>query len=234
MTHERVLELLPAFALDALSPDEERAVLAHLPGCAICQRELAELRHVTDQLATGVQPAIPSPELGARVLEVVRPRPAVITLPRVWASGLAATAAVVVLLLALVTISLNQRVVALQTRLAAQEQVLALLAAPSAKSATLTGSVTARVRFLYDPVQQQGALVVSDLRDPGKEFVYQLWLIAGNQPQSAGIFRPVPGRPIIVPVAADFRRYQAVAISVERAPAGAPQPTTTPILVATI
>jgi hypothetical protein len=33
-----------------------------------------------------------------------------------------------------------------------------------------------------------------------------------------------------VPVALEFERYRAVAISVERAPRGAPQPTTTPIL----
>ena len=76
---------------------------------------------------------------------------------------------------------------------------------------------------------------MSDLRDPGSQFIYQVWLVAGQQPQSAGVFRPVAGRTIIVPVAADFARYRAVAISVERGPSGSSGgPTTQPILVGTI
>jgi hypothetical protein len=142
--------------------------------------------------------------------------------------------AVALILLAGIGIALNQRLTALQERLTTQEQVLVLLASPSAKAVSLTGSVPANVRFVYDPDRKQGALVVTDLRDPGAAFVYQLWLVAGQQPESAGVFRPAPGRAIIVPVAADFIRYQVVAISVERAPLGARRPTTTPILAGAI
>jgi hypothetical protein len=42
----------------------------------------------------------------------------------------------------------------------------------------------------------------------------QLWLAAGKKPESAGVFRPEPGRPVIVVVEGDFVRYEAIAVSV--------------------
>lgn len=134
------------------------------------------------------------------------------------------------LILAVALLSVNQQMRALEERLAVQERAVVLLTAPSARTVELTGNVQASVRFVFDPARQEGALIVIDLRDPGRELVYQLWLVAGAQPESAGVFRPQPDRPVILPVSADFRRYQAVAISVERGPLGASQPSATPIL----
>ncbi len=239
MTHDELRESLAAYALNAASPEDAREVEAHLETCEECQRDLKVLREVTADLASGVGMVNPPAALRARVLSAIQPqaRPAI---PRAGTLGLALAAALA-LILAGISFSLNQRLaavnqrlVALNDRLATQEQVLVLLASPTTKTAALSGSVQAKVRFVYDPERKQGALVVSDLGDPGAEFVYQLWLIAGQEPQSAGVFRPVLGRPIIVPVAADFGRYQAVAISVERGPSGSPRPTTKPILVGTI
>ena len=229
MTHDELRELIPAYALDALTPGEVREVEAHLPTCEECRHDLRLMREVAGDLAAGVRMVQPPRALRARIFAIAFPRRA-----RPWTLGIAALAAALAVMLAGVSLSLNQRLTALSERLAAQEQVLALLASPSAKTAALSGSVQAHVRFVYDPARRQGALVVSDLRDPGAEFVYQLWLVAGQEPQSAGVFRPVPGRPIIVPVAADFSRYQVVAISVERGPQGAPRPTSTPVLAASI
>lgn len=242
MTHEELRELIPAHALDALSPEEAREVEAHLRTCDECRADLTAFQEVSSDLARGIPMVDPPAGLRERILDAiqseaiqseVRPRAKVVAFPRIWTLALAAAAAVAIVL-AGIAVSLNQRLATLNERLAAQEQVLVLLASPSTKTATLAGSVQAKVRFVYDPVRRQGALIVSDLGDPGSEFVYQLWLVAGQQPESAGVFRPVPGRPIIVPVAADFGRYQAVAISVERGPSGSPRPTTTPILAASI
>lgn len=234
MRHEEARDLLASYAIGALSADEAQDLESHVQTCAQCRRELESLRQVTAELAAAVPAVPPPPELRTRVMGAIGQRADVILLPRRWAIGLAAAAAVVIVALLSMSLSLNRQLTAIQQRLAAQEQVLALLAGPTAKTSTLKGSVEASVRFVYDPARKQGALIVSDLRDPGAGFVYQLWLVAGTEPQSAGVFRPVPGRPIIVPVAADFTRYQAVAISVERGPSGAPRPTSTPILVGTI
>lgn len=234
MTHEQVRELLPAFALDALADDEMREVLTHLTSCDECRRELASLREVTDQLAAAVTQVSTPNTLRDAVFGTVRSTAKIITLTRGWAVSLGAAAAILIIALAAVNVSLNQQLSALSSRLTAQEQVLVLLASPSTSSVVLAGEVRAAVRLVYDPSRGRGALVVSDLGDPGRGFVYQLWLVTGTQPESAGVFLPVPGRPLVLPVAADFARYQAVAISIERAPSGAPQPTSTPILVGKI
>ncbi len=54
MTHEHASELLAAFALHALDRDGARAVSAHVRSCAECQRELASLQGVTEQLGSAV------------------------------------------------------------------------------------------------------------------------------------------------------------------------------------
>lgn len=228
MKHEDVRELLPAYALDALAPEEARAVEAHLLECDECRGELAAFREVAGALAGGVAMANPPADLRGKVLAAARPDRGA-GRSAGWPWGLAAAAALIVLLAA-TSAYLAHRVTVLTARLTTQERVLALLASPTAQSAVLSGSVQANVRFVYDRARGQGALVVSGLGDPGEGFVYELWLVAGKEPQSAGVFRPIPGQPIIVPVTADFGRYQAVAISVERGPQGAPRPTTAPIL----
>lgn len=256
MTHIELRALIPAYALDALSPEEAREVEAHLPTCEECRRELILMREVASELATAVPTISPPATLRTKILEAVRPDeatqstpsvpplqipardtarfPAIPRLPRTWIMGVAALAAALAVVFAGLTLSLNQRLTALNDRLAAQERVLALLANPESKTAALSGTVSANVRFVYNPGTRQGALVVTDLGDPGAEQVYQLWLIAGQEPESAGVFRPVAGRPIIVPVRADFSRYQAVAISIERGPLGAARPSSAPILLGSL
>jgi hypothetical protein len=122
---------------------------------------------------------------------------------------------------------------ALSIRVTQQEQLLAIVTNPALKRATLAGSVVGDVQFVYDPASRLGALIVRNLTDPGQGRVYQLWLVAAaGAPQSAGVFRPVTGRSLVVPITADFTRYRAIAISVEQGPSGAPLPTAPPILSA--
>lgn len=230
MTHEDMRELLPAYALDALTLEEAQEVRVHLQTCEVCPRDLAVLLETSAQLAGAVTQAAPPRHLREQILAAVRPQPRVIVIPRQWAIGLAAAAIAVIVVAALTAARFSQEAALLQQRIAAQEHVLDILAGPAAKTTVLTGSIEAGVRFVYDPARGQGALVVTDLRDPGRQSVYQLWLVAGAAPESAGVFRPSAGRPVVIPVRADFTKYQAVAISIERAPFGAPQPTTTPIL----
>ncbi|MGH2405576.1 MAG: anti-sigma factor domain-containing protein, partial [bacterium] len=202
MTHIELRSLIPAYALDALSSEEAREVEAHLPTCNECRRELILMREVASELATGVPKSTPPESLRTKILLAVRPDESIVSIPRVsaprlpipdgvrfpgiprlprtWVMGVAALAAALAVVLAGVTLSLNQRLAALNDRLAAQERVLALLANSESRTAALSGSVPANVRFVYHHGTQQGALVVTDLQDPGAEQVYQLWLIAGQ------------------------------------------------------
>jgi anti-sigma factor RsiW len=241
VTHEELRDLIPAYALDALEAEAARAVEAHLPACGECRAELSMLQAVAAELAGGVAPVEPPAALRERILAAVRPhRPAAVP-SRLWMVGLAAAAALILVLGGITLVqfqrlrALTVHMGALSARLAAQERLIAVLASPTSRTTTLQGSVQANVRLVYDPAAGQGTLVVTDLRDPGASFVYQLWLIAGQEPESAGVFRPIAGQPLVVPVNADFRRYQAVAISVEQGPQGSSAgPTSVPILAGTI
>lgn len=240
MTHEELRDLVPAYAVDALEPDEARALEAHLQECEACREELTRLQEVAAELATGVAAVEPPSWLRGQVLSAARPRPAAVP-PRLWQLGLAAAAALILVLGGGLLAEyqrvrvLTAQVGLLSSRVATQERVLAVLSSPTGRTTTLTGSVQANVHFMYDRATGQGALVATDLRDPGARFVYQLWLMAGQEPESMGVFRPAAGQAIVIPVNVDFRRYQAVAISVEQGPQGsAAGPTSAPILVATI
>jgi len=229
MTHEQLREALPMFALNALDAADAHEVSRHVGTCPECQRELTLLQVATTRLATSVAQVSPPPRLRVEILDAVRPPRMRLKRGRI-AIALGA-AAVAMLVFVTLLASITQRLAMLQSRLAVQADVLSTLASPSTKTAALTGSVGARVRLIYDPASQRGALLVSALGDPGAGRVYQLWLIAGTQPRSAGVFRPAVGETAIVPVNADFMQYQAVAISIEPAPNGAPQPTAAPILI---
>lgn len=229
MTHDEIRGSLPGYVLHALASEEVRDVEAHLAGCADCRRDLAVFQDAAASLAEGFPVHEAPAALRAQVLDVVRPRRR--TGARwAWPTALAAAAAVV-LVLASITLSLMQRLTALSTRIGSESQALTLLADPAAHLVTLSGSATGSVRFVFDPSTGKGALIASGLRDPGPDLVYQLWLVAGATPESAGVFRPVSGSPVVVAVGADFPRYQAVAISVEHGPSGAPRPSAAPVLV---
>jgi hypothetical protein len=56
MTHEEASEALEALALDALDASERARVLAHVAGCAECQRELAALESTATEIALAAAP----------------------------------------------------------------------------------------------------------------------------------------------------------------------------------
>ena len=75
MEHEAYKEMLPAAALDALDAPEQRALDAHLPTCAECCTEFAELRAAASMFVHTVAPVAPAPELRARLLEQIKRTP---------------------------------------------------------------------------------------------------------------------------------------------------------------
>ncbi len=228
MTREEARELLAAYALGALSKEEREAVEAHLQASVELRRELAEFVEAAAALGEAVRRAEPPPDLRERILEVARQpeRKA-----RPWGKSALALAAALVLVLGGLLLQARRELQALRARLDQQEELLALLASPGARVTDLEGRVRGQVRFVYDPARGIGALVVHDLQDPGAGFVYQLWLIRGGQADSGGVFRPQPGRTVVLPVRADIGRYEVVAVTVERGPHGVARSQNQPVLV---
>lgn len=77
--HDDIAELLGAYALDAVDPDEAALVEDHLRGCPRCAAEVAEHREVAAMLAhTGA----PAPEgIWERIVEGLEEPPPELTLP---------------------------------------------------------------------------------------------------------------------------------------------------------
>lgn len=228
MTREEARELLAAYALGALDPEERQAVEAHLQASEDLRRELAGFLETAAALGEAVPRVEPPPELRRSVLAVAA-RPD--RRAREGWKPVLALAAGLVLVLAGLLVRAEQERQALRARLDQQEALLALLASPGARVAELRGPVRGEVRFVYDPSRGMGALVVHDLQDPGAGFVYQLWLIRGTQADNGGVFRPEPGRTVVLPVRADIGRYEVVAVTVERGPHGVARSQNQPVLV---
>lgn len=228
MTREEARELLAAYALGALTEEEREALEVHLQDSPDLQRELAEFLETTAALGEAFRRAEPPLDLRDQVLAVTR-RPA----PKAkqwWRPALALAVGLVVVLAGLLFQSQTEQR-ALRARLDQQEELVALLASPQARATDLEGPVRGQVRFVYDPGRGMGALVVRDLQDPGAGFVYQLWLIRGGQADSGGVFRPHPGQTVVLPVRADLRRYEVVAVTVERGPHGVARSQNQPVLL---
>jgi Anti-sigma-K factor rskA len=67
-----------AWVLDALPEDERERFAAHLGGCEICRREVAELQMVADTLPLAAPQVAPPPELRERIMAAVRAEAAVL------------------------------------------------------------------------------------------------------------------------------------------------------------
>jgi anti-sigma-K factor RskA len=167
--HERLNADLSAYALDALTAEEARAVEAHLADCEQCRAELRWLEPAVDVLAEAVPQVSPPERLREKLIETARgeSRGAERTgWRRVWPSW--ATKPV--------------------TALAAT----ALLAAGIAGYALRGGNgeeavTTAMPQMALDRQGDSGTLRVSNLPEPG-EGVYQVWIQHGDEVSASSAF----------------------------------------------
>ena len=182
--HEELQELLGAYALDAVDPDEAVLVENHLRECPRCRAEVAELREVAGLLG---QSGSDAPEgvwdrIAASLadtppplrLEVQRERRAERSRPRPILVAITAVAAVVLVVLAVSVVSLRNHVDDL-------EQQRTDVAAAAQEALTANGS---RVAHLSGANGVSAAAVV---RDNGQGYflgaslppldhrIYQLW-----------------------------------------------------------
>jgi|RhiMetdeSRZDD1v2_1073273.scaffolds.fasta_scaffold137853_3 anti-sigma-K factor RskA len=212
MTHEAYGELAAGYALTALAEDERSRFEEHLrAGCADCQSTLVEYAETLAAMATDL-PRVPAPpavraQLLRRVAAQTPTRGVERGQRRIWwpalaAASLAAAAALLVYLG--LTVSDLRREVAARSQEAAtlrgevtrQRELLALLGAPDTQAVALAGlapSPEARGRMWWNESRRSGFFVASGLPAVPAGKTYQLWVISGGKPISAGIF-PVDPR----------------------------------------
>jgi anti-sigma-K factor RskA len=249
--HDDILDLLAAYALDALEPEEIARLRALLDERPELRATLVELRATADKLPYGLPEATPPAELRQRVLDYATGRstraPTGATrLPRRglgWLLGLGSLAAATAVAaaigwgqalslrgeLAQAQADLVRTRTQLETVRAEQEQVAHVLL--EAETLAVLQGTNGGGTLLRTP--QGEALLVARLPplQPGR--VYQLWLIQGqNQPVSGGVFTVDQQGQGLLSVAPTQQVSAAdtFAVTDEPGPDGSPR-ATSPILI---
>jgi anti-sigma-K factor RskA len=197
-----ILDLLTAYALGALEPDEIAQVSALLAEQPELRATLAELRATADRLPYGLPEATPPADLRQRVLDratgrvAAAPRPAP-TRPiagiRAWIWALSGITAAAVLAAAIgwgQLIGARGELAQSQARVATAQSQLAQMQAQIAAAERVIASLQGQSGSAAIVQTRTGTtLLVAQLPplQPGR--VYQLWRIQGsNAPTSAGLF----------------------------------------------
>lgn len=123
---------------------------------------------------------------------------------------------------------------ALRESVAAQAQVLRVLAGPRTITAALgpKEGVTASGRVVLDAATGEGAIVVSGLESLGPDRIYELWALRGDRPpEPAGLFASAEGRALAGRVAPVARPGEVTAFALSIEPAAGSQQPTGPIVM---
>lgn len=253
--HDEDSDLVGAYVLDALAPDERDAFEAHLEACVDCRHEVLELRRVVDVLPLACEPVEPPDTLRERIMSEVQPEATERPPLRPIAGGLAepsvrrrrfpastlfaAVAAVLILGLGLWNVKLQHDIDAKQHSIALYQSQLSLQqAVEQARSAGAivslmpsqqTASAPAAA-MVQPPNGGRASFIVRGLPSTPANKVYQLWLIRGGVPRSAGVFTYQGIEPRTVRLALAASGYSLAAVTVERSPRGSRAPTSKPIL----
>jgi anti-sigma-K factor RskA len=245
-------ELLPFYALDALTEEERELVEAYLAQHPERRAELDEMNRAVAALPQGVAPVEPSPRTKQALMQRVgadaeaRSRSAARSQPsrhvsrfeslfRTLSLAAAALALIWVLVLNLQVVRMRNEITSLNNALAAQSNSLNQIIQKlpqSNPSGTITVSLKgtqaepqAQGQLIANPTSDSAVLVVTGLPplEPGK--TYQVWLIA-DAPVSAGLLTvDANGQGVLIITSTEsIGSFKALGISVEPT-GGSPQPT---------
>jgi anti-sigma-K factor RskA len=240
---DETTDLLVAYALGALEPEEMERVGALLAARPELRALLAELRATAGLLPYGLPESAPPPELRQRVLDHAVGRSARVAAPARPSGGLrgllfalGGLAAVALLALAMTFSQLGaarMELARLQNQLAASEQQLAALQierselAQALAGAERIGSLSGAGGQATVLQADDGALLVAAQLPPlAADQVYQLWLIGGDgAPQSGGVFTVDGSGFGVIALGPGAPAGVTLAVTAEPAP-GSPGPTT--------
>ena len=257
-------ELIEAYALGALDPEELAAVAAHLAtGCAECAAALGEAQWLVSQLAYLAPDSAPSGMLRGRLLKTVREeaaasKPSASAWPKsaipVWMWGAVAAMLLFALYnayeLRVTTDTIRRTRAELEKQIQLQQESARKLAVARHEALILSDPKSVKIAMPAAskdlPVLQatwnpELGLVVSGhkLAAPGAKRALQLWLIpkaAGAKPLPSLTLRPDQDGKFDLLVASPPGQLSGTkALAITEEPeGGSPQPTTTPIWVGVV
>lgn len=250
MTTEHVDELIDLYALGALEPSEQAMVDEHLDECGRCRAQLDEAKRLVLLMAYTPDQHEPPPDLQRKVMRRVQQLQRVEgRVPQSWWQNFVqrfnvpqfglrlatAVALIAALLLGGRTWQLQRELGSLRAASGELQPVADMLKEPGTRLVALNDPSNAeRVvgYMLLRPSDREAWLQTAALAPLPQDKTYQLWLINGDKPESAGTFQVNAqglGR-IRVEAPRTLDQYQVVGISVEPA-GGSDLPTTTPIVL---
>ena len=235
---EHVDDLIDAYALGALEPDEVALVERHLPTCDACRALLEQARAVSDGLLLAVPAATPPASLRARILsriheESASQRPATQQAPAAPAttppdSALPERPERPGRMGRLLRSLFGGEAPDIQDS-AADTLLRELLLDPAVTIRPIPATEAAShaaARFIGTPARHEGIVLARGLRPLDAAHAYQVWLLRGDQPQPNSLFAvDRAGRGIgIVRAGEAVLDFDALAITSEPA-GGSPSPT---------
>jgi anti-sigma-K factor RskA len=236
MDRNELLDLIPAYALEALEPDEKQQVEALLKTDAEARQILAEYQDITNNMILAT-PARRAPvhlqddlrkRLAANRPVQTAPSTAVRPArrrPSIWIPLLAAAAVIVLVFGARAYLNRNP----------AQELYNQIIAMPGYKTMPIPGAdgTTPIGEMVASPDGSQAVLRMTRVPALQSDRTFQLWLIDDSGAHSGGLFpftQPDSTYYVLVPLAKNVLDYKAFGVSVEPT-GGSPAPSTTPIVV---
>ena len=242
MTEHGLRELAAPYALGALDRVESAEFERHLETCAECRAEVQSFHEVAGQLAQGVTPTTPPPELRERVLRAARQvRPLQLRRRPVLLPWAAAAAVVLAVLGGLGYWSATKEASALRNALAAMESELdstkqivsALIDTVAITDLAATGKAPS-MRLYWNRTRNIVVAAALDLPPAPAGRTYQLWAIEkGRAPVSVGVFNSSPTGRALITLQMPAGVKPEVSAVTEEPEGGSPQPTQQPFLVGT-
>jgi anti-sigma-K factor RskA len=219
--HGLIEELLAARALGGLEPEDDavlRAAMAAHGDCEECRRLETGFEETAGLLGFALDPVPVREELADRVLERARGSGrADRRRPRRRAALVAIAAALVVVIAGVATLRPRTQPIA---------------GASSGQQVRRFQGGAGALAMLYEPGQPGALIWGEDLPSPGAGKTYEIWMITGSTPVSAGCASPTNGE-LSAFTDADVSKSDLMAVTVEPTSCP-PAPTTQPVYTATL
>ena len=233
-------DLLPCYALDALDPNEVKALETHLRSCADCRAALEEYRAVSDGLLFAMPCQSPPPRVRARLIarlasgKAQSPGRRTWRIANVWqwVMGLALAALMALNVSTLAQLNAVQRQqAALTEELYSNQKALSLVAYPQSRTFSVSGKATGTL--VLNSELRAGVLFVWGLEPLDAAHTYQVWLIQPDGKRvSGGLFRPEPGESFVsafISSPQPLSDFVGLGVTVELS-GGSPGPTTPKVI----
>jgi anti-sigma-K factor RskA len=232
-----VIDMLPAFVLDALTDEETGQVAEHLAGCQTCQAELARLQQVAVELPLALAQTVPPPRIKENLMSAIHARQSIAApskpatswqkLTGFMRQPVMALGVALLMLMVIGNLLLWRQLIQTGRQTNTSMRVVALANTQNAPGATGT--------LIMDQKGEYGTLVVADLAMLASSQQYQVWMIKDGMHISGGVFSVNPdgyaAHVILAP--SPVAQYDSIGITVEPF-GGSPGPTGAKVLGSTI